>query len=319
MRRATVVLGTRGSELALWQTNWVTERLAGLYPDLSWRVETIKTTGDKMLDVPLARIGGKGLFTKELETALLDRRIDIAVHSLKDLPTELPAGLEVMAITAREDPRDVLLSSREITLAGLPPGARLGTSSLRRKAQLWHWRPDLELVDLRGNLTTRWKKMRELELDGIILAAAGALRLGWEERIRDYLPYEICLPAVGQGALVIEGRARDGEIAGLLQPLHHEGTARVTAAERAFLAGLGGGCQVPIGALAEEDGRGQIRLRGVIADLEGREFLRAENRGPAEAAGEIGRQLAATLIAQGAGRILARIASMTAVVGGGKA
>lgn len=315
MRRSTVVLGTRGSKLALWQTNWVKERLARLYPDLSWRIETIKTTGDKMLDVPLARIGGKGLFTKELEMALLDGRIDMAVHSLKDLPTELPEGLTVMAITAREDPRDVLLSREYVTLASLPPRARLGTSSLRRKAQLWYWRPDLELVDLRGNLTTRWEKMQQLELDGIILAAAGVLRLGWRERIKDYLPLEICLPAVGQGALVIEGRAGDREIAGLVQPLHHEGTARAAAAERAFLAGLGGGCQVPIGALAEEDGQGRIHLQGVIADLEGRELLREETWGPAEAAGEIGRQLAATLMDHGAGRILARVASRTAVGG----
>lgn len=311
------MLGTRGSELALWQTNWVKERLARLYPDLSWRVETIKTTGDKMLDVPLARIGGKGLFTKELETALLDGRIDMAVHSLKDLPTELPEGLTVMAITAREDPQDVLLSDQNLTLTSLPRGARIGTSSLRRKAQLWYWRPDLELVDLRGNLTTRWEKMQKSGLDGIILAAAGVLRLGWQERIKDSLPYAICLPAVGQGALAIEGRADNREIITMLQPLHHEATALMVAAERAFLASLGGGCQVPIGALAQADDHGQLCLQGVIADLEGRELLREEKRGPVAEAKELGRQLAATLVARGGGQILARIAGRTAAGGGG--
>ena len=305
-RPAVVRVGSRESALAIRQTEWVVARLRQAYPDTPFEVVGIKTKGDKILDVSLAKIGGKGLFTKEIETALLDGRIDLAVHSLKDVPTVLPEGLAILAVTEREDPRDVLASLRGHTLATLPRSARVGTSSLRRAAQLKHYRPDLIIVPVRGNLATRLKKMEEGGLDGLVLAAAGLFRLGWADRVSEYLPEAVCLPAVGQGALAIEGRADDPVTAGLVRFLLDPATATAVAAERSFLRKLGGGCQVPIGALARAlDGR--VHIAGVVADLEGVEVVRGEKEGPAEKAEAIGAELAAELLTNGARGILARV------------
>lgn len=301
-----IVLGTRGSELARWQARWVAGELRRLYPDLRIGERLIRTTGDKMHDVALARLGGKGLFTKELEISLLQGEIDLAVHSLKDMPTSLPEGLALAAVTRREDPRDVYLSRTGMPWAELPAGATIGTSSLRRKAQLMHWRPDVKLIDWRGNLQSRWQKMQEKRVDGIILAAAGVLRMGWKERITEFLAPEICLPAVGQGALAVETRADDVQLLALLQPLNHGPTAAATRAERSFLEALEGGCQIPIGALAVLADQ-ELELQGVVASLDGRQVLRGSVTGPAEQAAEVGRRLADDLLEQGAAGILNQI------------
>ncbi|MHB0885917.1 MAG: hydroxymethylbilane synthase [Bacillota bacterium] len=307
---AVVRVGSRESALAMRQTEWVVARLSQVHPRTRFEVVGIKTKGDKILDVSLAKIGGKGLFTKEIEAALLERRIDLAVHSLKDVPTVLPEGLTLLAITEREDPRDALVSPRGYTLVTLPRSARLGTSSLRRAAQLKHYRPDLEIIPVRGNLATRMKKMEEEGLDGLVLAAAGLHRLGWGDRVAERLPETVCLPAVGQGALAIEGRAADPAIAGLVSVLNDATTATAVAAERSFLRKLGGGCQVPIGALARcADGR--VRIAGVVADVEGVEIVRGEKEGPVEKAESIGTELAAELLANGARGILARVEAAT--------
>lgn len=301
-----IVLGTRGSELARWQARWVVEHLQGLHPEISIHVRLVKTTGDKMQDVALARLGGKGLFTKELEISLLRGDIDLAVHSLKDVPTSLPDGLALAAITQREDPRDVFLSRQGTRLSELAAGATVGTSSLRRQAQLRHWRADLQMVELRGNLATRWRKMVERQLDGIVLASAGVCRLGWEDRITEFLPPEVCLSAVGQGALALETRGDDAELRAMLQPLHAPATAVATQAERSFLEELEGGCQVPIAALGTLNGD-QLTLQGMVASLDGRWLIRDAVTGPAEQTGELGKRLARELLERGAAAILAEI------------
>ncbi|GAW30423.1 hydroxymethylbilane synthase [Carboxydocella sp. JDF658] len=306
----TVRVGTRDSALAMWQTEWVVTQLRKLYPDLGLEIVPMKTQGDKILDVALAKIGDKGLFTKELEVAMLAGKIDMAVHSMKDLPTRLPDGLALGAICVRENPGDVLISPKGHTLATLPQGAKVATSSLRRRAQLLAYRPDLQMVDMRGNLATRFRKMEEQQLDGMILAAAGVLRLGWQERITQYIPFEISLPAVGQGSIGIEIRKNDEEIKELLRPLNDRAAAKAILAERAFLRKLEGGCQIPIGAYGVLQGE-ELILQGVVASLDGRKLIRKQINGNPEAAEELGERLAELMLAEGADRILAEVRELS--------
>lgn len=299
---------SRGSKLALWQTHSVADALRLADPDLEVEVEVVRTTGDRITDVPLAKIGDKGLFTKELDAALLGHRADLAVHSLKDVPTRIPEGLAIAAVTAREDPRDVLILpiASEGKLSALPPGARIGTSSLRRQAQLRAFRPDLHLLDLRGNLNTRLARLDAGDYDAIILAAAGVHRLGWRDRVSQYLEPPDWLPAVGQGALAVVARSGEPALLERLSCLHDPDTASCTAAERGFLRALEGGCQVPIAALATCR-RGTLHLRGLVSSLEGRTALRGETFGEAADAAAIGDRLATDLLQRGAGEILARV------------
>ncbi|NPV26354.1 MAG: hydroxymethylbilane synthase [Firmicutes bacterium] len=298
-----IVVGSRDSQLAMWQTKWVVDQLRELYPTGRFRIVPIKTTGDKILDVALARIGDKGLFTKELEIALLKGEIDLAVHSLKDLPTELPAGCQIGAICCRADPRDVLISPTGLTLRQLPLGARIGTSSQRRRAQLLNYRPDLEILDLRGNLNTRLEKLTRQSLDAIVLAAAGVERLGITERISEYLPFEVCLPAVGQGAIAVEIRQNDPEIGAVVTLLNHFESVIAVTAERALLKRLGGGCQIPIAAYGEVTGE-SLKLRALVASVDGRQVIRGQKQGAVSEAVRLGEQLAEELLGQGADAIL---------------
>jgi porphobilinogen deaminase len=299
-----LVVGTRGSKLAIWQASYVAARLREHYPGCDILIRHILTSGDKILDVPLARIDGKGLFTKELEKELLDGSIDLAVHSLKDMPTELPPGLAIGAVTERVDPGDALISPKYKTLANLPTGAVVGTSSLRRKAQLLASRPDIIVTDLRGNIDTRLAKLANGELDAIVLAVAGLRRLGWEERITQILPREVCLPAVGQGALAIEIRAGDEAVLAKLAFLHHFATATAVLAERAFLREVGGGCQVPIGVYGRLE-KGELVLEAAILSGDGRIKLVDSISGPPEAADGLGHALARRMYAAGGRKILA--------------
>ncbi|MCL4233250.1 MAG: hydroxymethylbilane synthase [Deltaproteobacteria bacterium] len=302
-----VVIGSRGSQLALWQSEHVRDWLTVRHPGFEFPIEIIHTMGDKILDVPLAKIGDKGLFTKEIENALLDRRIDLAVHSLKDLPTKLEAGLAIGAISVREDVRDAWVSRRGVALADLPEGATVATSSLRRRSQLWARRPDLRIVDMRGNLNTRMRKLDESdEIDGLVLAAAGLVRLGWETRITHRIEFDAILPAVGQGALAVEIRADDAETAALLADFNHADTQTAVRAERAFLRRLEGGCQIPIGAHATVSG-GRVRLDGLVGSLDGTRILRDAAEGDATDPEAVGIALAGTLLAAGADAILAEI------------
>jgi hydroxymethylbilane synthase len=306
MMKQQLVIGTRASKLALWQAEYIADQLRQQYSGLVVKLVHIVTTGDKIVDVPLAQIGGKGLFTKELEVSMLNREIDLAVHSLKDMPTELPAGLILTAITQRADPYDALVSLRYNTLAELPQGAILGTSSLRRKAQLLHYRPDLMICDLRGNLDTRLHKLAEGQFDAIILAAAGLNRLGWGDKIRQVLPAEICLPAVGQGALAIETRQSDAQVRAMLDFLNDEAAQLATTAERAFLQTVEGGCQVPVGVFGQLIGN-QIKLEAIIASLDGKILLREQRQGSKEQAFAIGCELAEHMLELGGRQILAAI------------
>jgi len=302
-----MIIGTRSSKLALWQAEYIASCLREKYPDLTVELKYITTIGDKILDAPLAKIGGKGLFTKELETEMLNGEIDIAVHSLKDMPTQVPAGLMLAAITKRLDPGDAIVSPQYKTLAALPAGAKVGTSSLRRRAQLLHVRPDLEIHDLRGNVNTRLKKLETENFDAIILAVAGLKRLGFGSYITEVLPRDICLPAVGQGALAIEARSDDEVVQGMISFLQDEATACAAIAERSFLGAVEGGCQVPVGVFAETDAAGQLRVEAVIASVDGRQLLRGEHSGEPEAAAVLGRELADRLLAQGGREILQQI------------
>ena len=299
-----LVIGTRGSALALWQANHIKARLEGQEPGLEVILRVIKTQGDKVLDAPLARIGGKGLFVKEIEEALLRREIDLAVHSIKDVPAAIPEGLRLGAIPEREDPRDALLSARGEPLDKLAEGARIGTSSLRRACQLRARRPDLRIEMLRGNVDTRIKRLDEGRFDAIVLAAAGLRRLGHEARITEILGPEVSLPAVGQGALGIEVRAGDGRVEERVARLNHEPTERAVAAERAFLSRLQGGCQTPIAAYAVFDA-GTLALDGLVGRPDGREIVRDRLGGAAWDAEGLGRTLGDRLLARGADRILA--------------
>ncbi|MGD0497713.1 MAG: hydroxymethylbilane synthase [Bryobacteraceae bacterium] len=292
-----LVIASRGSQLALWQARWVQGRLTALGHEC--RIEIVKTTGDKVTDAPLAQVGGKGLFTKEIEEALLDGRADVAVHSLKDLPTDLPDGLALAAVPEREDPRDAIAGKR---LAKLPPGAKVGTSSLRRGAQLRHARPDLVVESIRGNLDTRLRKLDEGRYDAILLAAAGLKRLGWQARIAEILPPETMCPAVGQGALAIETRA-GGTGFEACRALEHAASHAAVEAERAVLRALGGGCQVPIGAHATVT-QGRLRIMAIVASPDGAELVRGEREGSAADAACIGRELGEELLLSGARQIL---------------
>src|SRR5215472_7712071 len=292
-----LVIASRGSQLALWQARWVSAQLTAAGHEC--RIDIIKTTGDKITDVPLAQVGSKGLFTKEIEEALLDGRADLAVHSLKDLPTELPDGLVLAAIPEREDPRDAVLGRK---LADLKPGAKVGTSSLRRAAQLRALRPDLTIESIRGNLDTRIRKLDEGPYESIILAAAGLKRLGWANRIAEILSVDRMCPAVGQGALAIEARAA-GAGFDACQALDHAATHAAVTAERGVLGALGGGCQVPIGAHARVMGD-TIQLLAIVASPDGAEIIRGESTGPASQADAIGRRLGADLLTRGAAKIL---------------
>ena len=292
-----LTIASRGSQLALWQARWVQARLTEM--GLESRIEIIKTTGDKITDVPLAKVGTKGLFTKEIEEALLDGRADLAVHSLKDLPTELPQGLVLAAVPPREDPRDAILGR---CLHDLPANAKVGTSSLRREAQVRYKRPDLAVEPLRGNLDTRVRKLQEGLYDAIVLAAAGLNRLGWERHIAEILPPEVMCPAIGQGALALESR-ESGPGRDACARFDDPATRAAVTAERAVLATLGGGCQVPIGANAvlRND---RLHLRAIVAAPDGSDLVSGESEAPSSEAESLGRSLAAELLHKGARTIL---------------
>ena len=299
-------IGTRGSKLALWQSEWVKTKLQNTYPGLEVELVRIKTTGDKILDSPLSRIGGKGLFVKEIEEALLLGHVDLAVHSMKDVPVELPEGLMLCCYPERDETRDALVSRENLRLQNLPPGAKLGTSSLRRSAQILHIRPDVKIYSLRGNVDTRLRKLDEGQYDAIVLAAVGLKRLGLSERVTQHLDPTEVLPAIGQGALGLEVREDKHEIIEILSFLNHKPTEFAVRAERAFLRRLEGGCQVPIAAHAnfcEE----KLKLVGMVADLDGSSLVKGEAQGDAEDAEEIGTGLAEDLLERGAEKILRRI------------
>jgi hydroxymethylbilane synthase len=306
MTAHTLRIGTRASRLALWQAEWVQQQLQQLHPGLNVSLVPITTKGDKILDVPLAKVGGKGLFVKELEEALYDGSVDLAVHSMKDVPSVLPPGLILPCIPPREDPRDALVTPDGRGFAQLPQGARIGTSALRRQAQLLAQRPDLTIVSLRGNVETRLRKMDEEQLDGIVLAAAGLKRLELAERISEYLPTDLSLPAIGQGALGLECRQGDDRTLALIAPLHHADTAVAVAAERAFLRRLNGGCQVPLAAHATVVGD-RVNMVGLVAEVDGSRLLKDTLVAPVLEAEAAGRQLAESLLSQGADSILAAL------------
>jgi len=307
--KVSIKIGTRASKLALWQANWVKSALIEANPSQAVELVTIKTKGDKILDVPLAKVGGKGLFVKEIEQALLDQRIDIAVHSMKDMPAEIPEGLCIGAIPRRESATDVLISRAGRRFAELPRGAVIGTSSLRRAAQLRHARPDIEIVPLRGNLDTRLKKLQTENLDAIVLAAAGVKRLELEHRITEYLDSEVMLPAVGQGALCIEMRQHDPVIEPIVKALDDPPSRAIVLGERAFLNRLGGSCQVPIA------GHGEIisntfQLTGLVANIDGSRIIKSVLSGAVDSSESIGINLAEELISRGADKILEQLQSM---------
>ena len=303
LAKEIIRIGTRGSMLALQQSGMMKAAVEALWPDVLVELRVIKTTGDKITDVPLAKVGGKGLFVKEIEDALLDRSIDFAVHSMKDVPAVLPPGLEIGAVPEREDPRDVLIMHSGQDLSDLAPGAAIGTSSLRRSAQILRLRPDFRILTLRGNLDTRIRKLKDRQYDAIILAAAGLRRMGWQDRITMYLDPVEFIPAIGQGALGIEVRSDDERMRRILKPLNHPNTALAVQAERTLLKELEGGCQVPIGGHARIVGN-DIELSGLVASLDGREVFRSVRTAPCPNAVELGNRVAEELLASGAKRIL---------------
>ena len=296
-------IATRKSPLALWQANYVSDLLKKHHPELKIELVTMVTQGDKILDTPLAKVGGKGLFVKELETGMLEGRADIAVHSMKDVPVEFPDGLHLAVICEREDPRDAFVSNNFKTLEELPQGARLGTSSLRRQSQIAALRPDLNIIDLRGNVNTRLKKLDDGKYDAIILAAAGLKRLKFDDRITQFIGTDVCLPAIGQGAVGIECRTDDARVHNLIAPLNDNKTQIRVLAERAMNERLQGGCQVPIAGYAEYD-RGIVLLRGLVGQVDGKHIIRGEIAGPPENAEELGTVLAEDLLSRGADKIL---------------
>jgi len=299
-------IGTRGSPLALWQANWIKSQLESIHDDLTVELVKIKTSGDKIQDVPLAKVGGKGLFTKEIEESMLRYETDIAVHSMKDVPVQFPPSLTLSVVTEREDPRDALISRNNLKLDELPKGARVGTGSFRRTTQLLNYRPDLEVVLMRGNVQTRLNKLESEGLDAIILAAAGLIRLDMADHITECIEPEIMLPGGGQGAVGIESRKEDLPIMNRIFPLDHEETHRALEAERSFLTRLEGGCQVPIGVYAtiEED---TLRLRGLVGSLDGKQILKAERKGSVEDPEAIGFELAGEILDMGADKILKEV------------
>ncbi len=299
----TLKIATRQSPLALWQAEHIRARLEALHADLTVELVTFVTQGDKILDTPLAKIGGKGLFVKELEAALMDGRADLAVHSMKDVPMALPEGLSLAVICEREDPLDAFVSNHYAHFSDLPQGAKVGTSSLRRKCQILKARPDLEIIDLRGNVGTRLSKLDDGQYDAIILASAGLKRLGLEQRIRHTIQPDLSLPAVGQGALGLECRSQDQAVLDLILPLMDADTNVCVRAERAFNAYLEGGCQVPIAGYATlQDG--QLQIEGRVGSVDGQTILKAVQVGAPEQAEQLGEQLAQALLAQGAGELL---------------
>jgi len=299
-------IGTRGSQLALWQANWVKGKLSEWNPGMEIEIHKIKTTGDKILDVPLAKVGGKGLFVKEIEEALFDKKIDIAVHSMKDVPTDLPEGLSISAITEREDPRDALISKDGLKLKELKKGAKIGTSSLRRQVQLLNFREDFKIYQLRGNLNTRMKKLSAGDFDAIMLAAAGVKRMGWKDKITEYLPYDIFLPAIGQGALGIEIRDSDREAGKIVERFNHRETSLCVRAERSFLERLEGGCQVPIAAFGMINGN-TIKLEGLVGSIDGKILYRDTETDGENRVEELGVRLAEKLLNMGADKILKEV------------
>jgi hydroxymethylbilane synthase len=304
MAKKVIRIGTRASQLALWQANWVKSELEKKHPGLEVTLTKIKTIGDKILDVPLAMVGGKGLFVKEIEEAMLRGEIDIAVHSMKDVPTIFPLELGLRCITEREDPRDILiLKPGFASFRELPQGARIGTSSLRRKAQLLHLRPDFQMLDIRGNVETRIRKLTDEDLDAVVLAAAGMNRLGFAGQISEFLSTDICLPAIGQGALGLESRLDDAETNAMIDFFNHPPTDYAVRAERAFLRRLEGGCQVPIAAFATVQGD-VLSLTGLVASVDGARFLKKKIECPVSEAEKAGKSLADDLLMQGAGAIL---------------
>jgi len=302
----SIRIATRKSQLALWQAEYVKAELLRHHRNLSVELVPLSSKGDKILDVPLAKVGGKGLFVKELEQAILDGEADIAVHSMKDVPMEFPEGLTLSVICERADPRDAFVSNKYLELSDLPPGAVVGTSSLRRQCQLLAHRPDLEVTFLRGNVNTRLAKLDAGEFDAIILAEAGLKRLAFDERIRTCIAPEVILPAGGQGAVGIECRTNDHSLIELLAPLHHQTTAEAVIAERAMNRALEGGCQVPIGCYALHRGS-ELWLRGLVGEPDGSRIIFAEQRGLPQEAETLGQQLAAQLLDAGAGVILDRV------------
>ena len=302
----TIKIGTRASLLAMAQSTNIKKRIEEHYPDVTVELVKIVTKGDKILDVPLAKVGGKGLFVKEIEDAMLNHEVDIAVHSMKDVPAELPEELHLGIITKREDPRDAFISNQYKTLADLPHGAKVGTSSLRRKSQLGLMRSDLVIQDLRGNLDTRLRKLDEKQYDAIILAAAGLNRLNLSARVASFFSPVEMLPAVGQGAVGIELRKADQELLEALSFLSDETTAVAVRAERAYLHRLEGGCQVPIGAFAELKG-GEVTLTGLVASVDGSKMIKEQASAPAVDAEKLGKSLAETILAKGGGTILAEV------------
>jgi hydroxymethylbilane synthase len=301
-----LVIATRGSALALWQAEHVKARLAEVAPDVAVEFNVIKTSGDQILDVPLAKVGGKGLFVKEIEQALLDHEADLAVHSMKDVPAELAPGLVLVAVSAREVPWDALCARAPVTVDSLAHGARVGTSSMRRQCQLLARRPDLQIAMLRGNVPTRIRKLDDGQFDAIVLAAAGLTRLGLAHRITQQLPLDVSIPAVAQGVLGLEARSGDARVADLIRrAIHDPAEERRVAAERSFLARMGGSCQTPLAAHAIDAGGGNLRIVGLCGMPDGSKLLRAEHTGPAADAEQLGQRLADDLLAQGADRILA--------------
>jgi len=304
-----VSIGSRGSPLALWQANWIKELLLKQHSDLNVDIKIIKTSGDKIQDVPLAKIGGKGLFVKEIEEGLLNRDVDFAVHSMKDMPINFPINLCIACVAKRENPFDALISRNDIKLADLPKGAKIGTGSLRRISQLLNYRPDFKLIPLRGNLETRLKKLDTEGLDAIILAAAGLIRLGWDNRITEIIPSDILLPAMGQGAVGIEARKNDVENQILLADIDDEDTHYALDAERALVSQLEGGCNVPIGAFATLDAD-KINLTGIVASLDGKTLYKKEMTDIKTNAIAMGRKMGDELIGMGADRIMQEIQSI---------
>jgi hydroxymethylbilane synthase len=303
-----IVIGSRGSGLALWQANWIKSLLERLHPGLSVEIKIIKTSGDIIQDVPLAKIGGKGLFVKEIEEALLREEVDIAVHSMKDVPMDLPYELDISVITERENPFDALISKGNIKLDDLPVNAKVGTGSLRRSSQLLKYRPDLQIHPLRGNIDTRIKKLDSEGLDAIILAAAGLRRMGWADKIAEVIAPDIILPAMGQGAVGIETRKRDSDVHAVIMALDHEPTHLALDAERSFVRELEGGCQVPIGAYATLDDAGEeLTLKGLVASLDGKTIYQSDTKGASVDAKKLGRDMGRVILDMGADKILKEI------------
>jgi hydroxymethylbilane synthase len=303
MRSKNIIIGSRGSQLALWQANWVKSELESIHNDAEVNIKIIKTSGDKIQDVPLAKIGGKGLFVKEIEEALLSKEIDIAVHSMKDVPMDLPEELQISVITKRENPLDALISKNGEKLADLPMGSLIGTSSLRRSSQLLKYRSDFKIGALRGNVDTRLKSLENGKYDAILLATAGLNRLGWTNKITEEVSHEVLLPAMGQGALGIETHRNDFIAQGMISSLDHKFTHSAVNAERGLVGALDGGCQVPIGSYATVDNN-LITLRGLVASLDGKTIYKLIKTGPIDDAINIGHALGVELLNMGADKVL---------------